>query len=216
MEEIIQRYEQRMKLRDTWAELDEQEKNRIQQEIQQDHQKVLMMEAQAVGEEKENLLELRQKIEKQQQHLLQVDILMYKKATRQLTPKPTVLKNTILAFLVGGAICMFGQILTSLFAAGGLDDKAAGAATAAVLVFAGAFFTGVGIYDELGRFAGAGSIVPITGFANSIVASAMEFKREGFIYGVGARLFTVAGPVIVYGTFISIFIGLIYYVVTGV
>lgn len=213
IEEIIQRYGQREKLRDAWAELNQQEKTRVLQEIQQDHQKILLMEAQADAKEKQKLLELRQKIEKQQQHLQQVDILMYKKRTKELAPRPTVLKNIILAFLVGGAICTVGQLITNLFTSGGMAAKEAGAATAAVLIFAGAFFTGLGIYDELGRVAGAGSIVPITGFANSIVSSAMEFKREGFVYGVGARLFTVAGPVIVYGTFISIFIGLVYYFV---
>lgn len=214
--QIIERYEQRKKLRDTWVQLDASEKNRILQEIQQDHQRILMLEAKTQGEEKEKYYELRQKIEKQQEHLQQVDNMMFKKETRQLAPKPTVLKNTILAFLVGGAICTVGQIIIGLFTAGGLVAKEAGAATSAVLIFAGALFTGLGIYDDLGKFAGAGSIIPITGFANSIVSSAMEFKREGFVYGVGARLFTVAGPVIVYGAFVSLFIGLIYYFIMGV
>jgi stage V sporulation protein AC len=116
-----------------------------------------------------------------------------------------------MAFLVGGTICLTGQVMMNVFMQEGLSKLEAGGATSTLLIFLGALLTGLGYYDELGKIAGAGSIVPITGFANSIVSSAMEFKREGFVYGVGARLFTVAGPVLVYGTMVSMLVGLIYY-----
>ncbi|HOB81463.1 MAG TPA: stage V sporulation protein AC [Peptococcaceae bacterium] len=137
--------------------------------------------------------------------------IVYQSTALRLAPKQTVVKNVVMAFLVGGTICLAGQVILNIFLQNGLAEKEAGAATSALLVFLGAFLTGLGYYDELGKVAGAGSIVPITGFANSIVSSAMEFKREGFVYGVGARLFTVAGPVIVYGTLVSILVGLIYF-----
>jgi stage V sporulation protein AC len=92
-----------------------------------------------------------------------------------------------------------------------LSQDQVSAGTAIILVFLGAFFTGLGIYDKLGKFAGAGSIVPITGFSNSIVSPAMEFKREGFIFGVGAKMFVIAGPVLVYGISASVMVGIIYY-----
>ncbi len=132
----------------------------------------------------------------------------YHKMVQKVSPKPTYLKNAAAAFVVGGLICVLGQGFINFFVSTGLTPKIATVATAAVLVFLGALFTGLGIYDSLGKFAGAGSIVPITGFANSIVASAMEFKSEGFVYGIGARVFTIAGPVILYGVMVSIIIGL--------
>lgn len=208
---IIQKYEQRNSLMEKWAEMEETEKNNVKQEMINDHQKVVAWEAEAKGEDRQMLSKLRKMLEKQQQEFQQIDSLEFRRFTKRLSPKQTVLKNTILAFVVGGLICVTGQLITNLFMAGGLLERDAGAATSTVLVFAGAFFTGLGIYDELGKHAGAGSIVPITGFANSIASSALEFKREGFVYGVGARLFTVAGPVIVYGTVVSILIGLIYF-----
>jgi len=116
-----------------------------------------------------------------------------------------------MAFLVGGSICVIGQIINNLFLQGGLSIKDAAAATSSFLIFLGAFFTGLGYYDELGKVAGAGSIVPITGFANSIVSSALEFKSDGYISGVGARIFNIAGPILVYGTLVSILVGLVYY-----
>jgi len=194
-----------------FSSLSEQDKSRLQKELQADHQKVLMWEAASDMQEKEHWQNLRKQIEQQAQRLMEEDKLAYQKLTKPLMPKPTVVKNTVLAFIVGGLICVLGQLIMNTALNLGLNEKEAGAVTAAVLVFGGALLTGLGIYDELGRFAGAGSIVPITGFANSIASSALEFKREGFIFGVGARLFTVAGPVISYGLVISIFVGLIYY-----
>ncbi|NPV26261.1 MAG: stage V sporulation protein AC [Firmicutes bacterium] len=136
----------------------------------------------------------------------------YEFLVEQFKPRPTVLKNAIWAFVVGGLICVVGQIFLNFFLFSvGLTNKEAIASTTLVMVFIGAFLTGLGVYDELGKRAGAGSIVPITGFANSIVASAMEAKREGFVFGVGAKLFAIAGPVLVYGFVISTLIGLIVY-----
>lgn len=135
----------------------------------------------------------------------------YQKVVKQVSPKPTIFKNCILAFITGGLICDVGQLFLNYFKSIGMDSIQAGTPTAIVMVFIGAFLTGLGVYDFIGKYAGAGSVVPITGFANSIVAPAMEFKKEGYVFGVGARMFTIAGPVIVYGVTSSIIIGLIYY-----
>lgn len=135
----------------------------------------------------------------------------YKSLTQQYTTKPTVVKNAIRAFGVGGIICVIGQIFINLFVILGLNRVEASTASTATMIFLGALLTGLGIYDEIGKFAGAGSIVPVTGFANSIVAPAMEFKREGYVLGVGAKLFTVAGPVLVYGIAASVVVGIVYY-----
>ncbi|MFO7245834.1 MAG: stage V sporulation protein AC [Thermaerobacter sp.] len=118
---------------------------------------------------------------------------------RRHQPRPPILRNVLAAFLVGGLICVVGQAVLGWFMSGGMTPKDAAAPTAAVMVIAGALLTGLGLYDELARFAGMGSALPITGFANSIVAPALEAKREGYVLGVGAQLFTIAGPVIVYG-----------------
>ena len=135
----------------------------------------------------------------------------YKTLTKQYTPKPTILINVVRAFIVGGIICSIGQVIINSYALLGMPHLEASAAATATLIFIGAFLTGIGVYDKIGKFAGAGSIVPITGFANSIVSPAMEFKREGYVLGVGAKLFTVAGPVLVYGISTSIVVGIIFY-----
>lgn len=129
----------------------------------------------------------------------------------QIKPKPPLLKNVVLAFVAGGLICVIGQVIQNYFISLGFPEKEAAGPTSAVLIFLGAFFTGLGVYDELGKHAGAGSIVPITGFANSIVAPAMEWKREGYVFGIGAKMFTIAGPVIVYGTIAAMAVGLIHW-----
>ncbi|HFL3259111.1 TPA: stage V sporulation protein AC [Clostridioides difficile] len=137
----------------------------------------------------------------------------YKKYVDQISPKPTYLKNYTLAFIVGGIICMIGQATNDLYMkVGGLDKLGASSATSITLIFIGAFLTGLGVYDLIGKRAGAGSIIPITGFANSIVSPAMEYKREGYVLGVGANLFKIAGPVLVYGIGSSILCGIIYYI----
>ncbi|MHB8075081.1 stage V sporulation protein AC [Desulfosporosinus fructosivorans] len=135
----------------------------------------------------------------------------YKTLSQQYTPKPTLVKNVVRAFVVGGIICAIGQIFINLFVSIGLSSIEASTAGTATMIFIGALLTGLGLYDEIGKFGGAGSIVPVTGFANSIVAPAMEFKREGYVLGVGAKLFTIAGPVLVYGIATSIVIGLVYF-----
>jgi len=129
----------------------------------------------------------------------------------EVTPKPDVVKNSIRAFWVGGLICAIGQIFVNFFVNIGLTQKEAFTSSTAVMIFLGALLTGLGVYDNIGKYAGAGSIIPVTGFSNSIVSPALEFKREGYVMGVSARLFTVAGPVLVYGISASIFVGLIYY-----
>lgn len=135
----------------------------------------------------------------------------YREYIEKKSPKSKLLRNTIRAFIVGGAICVIGQFINSYFRSRGMDNDIAGSLTSITMIFLGALFTGLNIYDDLGKFAGAGSIVPITGFANSIVSPAMEFKNEGYVMGVGAKMFIVAGPVLVYGISVSIITGIVYY-----
>ncbi len=141
----------------------------------------------------------------------------YKKYVEEVSPKPTYLKNYILAFLVGGLICIIAHTINEFYLKFlSLEKLDASTATLITLIFIGAFLTGIGKYDLIGKRAGAGSAIPITGFANSIVSPAMEYKREGFVLGVGANLFKIAGPVLVYGIGSSIVFGFIYYVFTVV
>lgn len=135
--------------------------------------------------------------------------IIYQQMVQRTKPKPPLVRNILGAFFFGGLICTIGQVILNLFKSQGLAQQQAGAATSAVLVFAAAFLTGLGVYDNIAKYAGAGTIVPITGFANSMVAPAMEFKREGMVLGVGARLFTLAGPVLAFGFVTSWLIGLI-------
>lgn len=141
--------------------------------------------------------------------LKKIEAQEYQDLVQQIKPKPTIVKNCIWAFIIGGLICTLGQVFMNIFISRGLSQLDAGAATSIVMVFLAALFTGLGWYDELGKHAGAGSIVPITGFANAIVASAMEYKREGYIFGVGARIFSVAGPTLVFGFAVAVVIGLL-------
>lgn len=135
----------------------------------------------------------------------------YQNKFNRVKPKPPLLKNCLWAFIVGGIICTIGQYVMNYFINCGLSPKDAAGPTSVIMVFAGAFLTGLGVYDEIGQRAGAGSIVPITGFANSIVSPAIEFKREGYVFGIGAKMFIIAGPVLVYGMLTAFFIGLIYF-----
>ena len=125
--------------------------------------------------------------------------------------KPTIVKNCINAFIIGGFICDIGQIITKIFLNLGYAKDDVSAITSILMIFLGAFLTGIGIYDKVAEFAGAGTVVPITGFSNAIVSCAMEFKKEGFIFGVAAKMFTIAGPVLVYGIGSSVLLGIIYY-----
>jgi len=135
----------------------------------------------------------------------------YRKYVNKKSPNSRHLRNIFRAFLVGGLICSIGQFFTNTFRGMGFEADTVSALTSIVMIFLGVTFTGLNVYDELGRFAGAGSIVPITGFANSIASPAMEFRSEGYVLGVGARMFLVAGPVLVYGITASILAGFIHY-----
>lgn len=115
------------------------------------------------------------------------------------------------AFVIGGIICCIGQGLTDLYGRAGFDDKTAAAWTSITLVFLSALLTGLGLYEKIAKHGGAGTLVPITGFANAVASPALEFKAEGFVLGVGAKIFAIAGPVILYGTAASVLYGLIYY-----
>ncbi len=132
------------------------------------------------------------------------------------TPNSKILKNTVLAFIFGGLICCIGQVFADIYKNFcNMSTEAVKTAVPITMVFLGALFTGLNLYNKLARYAGAGTIVPITGFANSIVSPAMEFKREGLVLGLGAKMFTVAGPVLVYGISASVLVGLIYYFFGG-
>lgn len=137
----------------------------------------------------------------------------YAKLVKQISPPSPVGKDCLLAFLVGGLICTLGQGLTELYGSA-LDKQSAATAASMTLVALSALLTGLSLYDDIAKAAGAGTLVPITGFANAISAPAVEFRTEGFILGVGARMFTIAGPVIVYGLSASVVYGVIYYLAT--
>lgn len=136
----------------------------------------------------------------------------YKEMVDKTNPPSSLLKDCIFAFLIGGLICDVGQFIMNTFLSLGVPKDDVGSYVSSIMVFLGAFLTGIGVYDNLGKFAGAGSIVPITGFANSIVSPAMEFKKEGYVFGVGAKMFVIAGPVLVFGISASIIVGLLYYI----
>ena len=138
----------------------------------------------------------------------------YGKLINDLSPKSPIVKDCIWAFVVGGLICTLGQLIQSGYMSLGLSKTDAGTAMSMTLVALSALFTGLSLYDNLAKHAGAGTLVPITGFANAVAAPAVEFKTEGFILGVGAKMFTIAGPVIVYGVSASVAYGLIYWVTT--
>ncbi|AEY66886.1 stage V sporulation protein AC [Clostridium sp. BNL1100] len=138
----------------------------------------------------------------------------YSKYVEEVSPKSKLFTNVLKAFLVGGIICDIGQLFINLLKNRGLDNDAVSAITSIIMIFQAALLTGLNVYDEIGKFAGAGSIVPITGFANSVVSPAMEFKSEGYVLGMGAKMFIVAGPVIVYGICSSIIAGIIHYLIT--
>ena len=134
----------------------------------------------------------------------------YAQLVERFAPRSEMGVGLFRAFWVGGTICAIGQVIMDLYTNGlQLGMQAASTATSITLVFLSALLTGIGVYDRIGKYAGAGSIVPITGFANSVVSPAMEFRREGLVMGVGAKLFTLAGPVLVYGISGSIIVGLI-------
>lgn len=138
----------------------------------------------------------------------------YEKLVEEISPKSPMGKDCLSAFLVGGIICAIGQFFINFYTRLGLEKDMASAAASMTLVVISAVLTGLSLYDNIAKYAGAGTLVPITGFANSIVAPAVEFKTEGFILGVGAKMFTIAGPVIVYGVSASVIYGFIFWIST--
>lgn len=135
-----------------------------------------------------------------------------KSLIKQFSPGSSILKNSLLAFLFGGAICVIGQLLSLLYSYLGLDKKTAGTLVTVTLIFLAALLTALGIFDKIARHAGAGTLVPVTGFSNAVVSQAMDAKSEGYVLGVGAKIYTVAGPVILYGLLSGTVYGLIYYI----
>ena len=138
----------------------------------------------------------------------------YDKLVREAMPKSPILKDCVNAFWIGGSICALGQGIMNGYMSLGLEKLDASTAMSMTLVALSALLTGLSLYDNIAKYAGAGTLVPITGFANSIAAPAIEFKTEGFVLGVGAKMFTIAGPVIVYGVSASVVYGLIYWITT--
>lgn len=137
----------------------------------------------------------------------------YSRLVSRLTPGSRHLRGCLRAFWVGGVICCIGQALNLLGEKLQLTEATAPMFTSVILIFLGTTLTGIGIYDKIGRYAGAGSIVPITGFANSVAAPAIEYRREGIILGIGARIFQISGPVLAFGITASMVVGLIYFLV---
>lgn len=141
----------------------------------------------------------------------------YSELVKRKTPKSREIKTLILAFLVGGTICCIGQGISDIisnFWIKNIGEKSLSALTSGFMIILGAILTGFGVYDKIGKYAGAGSIIPITGFANSIVSPAMEFNREGIVFGIMSKMFVIAGPIIVSGVVASILVGIIYWVVS--
>lgn len=137
---------------------------------------------------------------------------MYNQYVKDMTPTHNWFANLCKAFVVGGIICTIGQGLTNLYQHWGAGEELSAGYTSLTLIFLAVLLTGLNIYPKIAKFAGAGSVVPITGFANSVAAPAVEYKKEGQVFGIGCKIFTIAGPVILYGIFASWLLGLIYYI----
>lgn len=138
----------------------------------------------------------------------------YSRLVKDMSPKSPIWKDCLFAFVCGGLICTVGQLLMNLYTGAGIEKQDAAACTSITLVAISALLTGLSVFDDIAKYAGAGTLVPITGFANAVAAPAVEFKTEGFILGVGAKMFTIAGPVIVYGLSASVVYGVIYWITT--
>ncbi len=137
----------------------------------------------------------------------------YKGVYKGHMPKSNFIKDGAVAFTIGGAICVLGEALSKLYITfDGVDKDTAALLTSITLIFLSALATGIGVYDKLSRHAGAGTLVPITGFANAVVSPALEFKSEGYVLGTGAKMFIIAGPVIVYGVAASVIAGILYFI----
>ena len=139
----------------------------------------------------------------------------YQEYVNQKSPNSPILKNCFNSFWVGGFICGIGQVIMEICKYNGLSTETSATIVSVSLIFLSAFLTALKVFNKIGKFAGAGSLVPITGFANSIVSPAMEYKSEGYVMGVGAKMFTVAGPVLVYGISASVLVGIIYFIFGG-
>lgn len=137
----------------------------------------------------------------------------YGEMVKKASPPSPKAKDFVFAFIIGGLICAFGQLLFEFYSMLDMSEKAVKMAVPSTLVFIAALLTGIGIFDKIAKRAGAGTLVPITGFANAVVSPAVEFKKEGFVLGLGANMFKIAGPVIVYGTSAGVIYGIIYYIV---
>ncbi len=144
---------------------------------------------------------------------MQISNKQYNSMVEKASHNSKLLMNVVKAFIIGGIICLIGQGLHDIFSARGLDDKIVGTCVSVSLVFFSAALTGTGLYPKIAKHGGAGTLVPITGFANAVVSPAVEFKTEGFVLGVGAKIFTIAGPVILYGTVASVLYGVIYWAI---
>ena len=137
----------------------------------------------------------------------------YETMANEVTPKSKIFQDCLKAFLVGGLICDVGQLINNIATNYGFPEEQVMNIVPIVMIFLGALLTGTGIYGKLAEFGGAGTVVPITGFSNAVVSPAIEFKKEGFIFGVAAKMFTIAGPVLVYGIGTSVIIGIVYYII---
>ncbi len=135
----------------------------------------------------------------------------YRKRVKDAAPKSPILKNTLMAFLFGGSICTVGQAILTAYLAWGIPQRSASTYTSMSMVFLGALLTFLNVYDRLAKVGGAGTLVPITGFANAVTSPAMEFKTEGVVLGMSAKMFVIAGPVIVFGAVVSVLCGIVYY-----
>ena len=135
-----------------------------------------------------------------------------KELIEKYSPGSTIVKNSILAFIFGGLICVIGELFKMLYSYLGADKKTAGILVTVTLIFIAALLTGLGIFDKIAKYAGAGTLVPVTGFSNAVVSEAMDAKSEGYVLGVGAKIYTVAGPVILFGILSGVIYGVIYYI----
>lgn len=136
----------------------------------------------------------------------------YSELTKKCSPDTKYYKTLPMAFIIGGLICCIGQAFNDLYTYLGMDETSSGTLTSVTMIFLSALFTGAGLYGRLAKIGGAGTLVPITGFANAVVSPALEFKTEGYVLGVGAKIFIIAGPVIVYGLAASVIYGIILYI----
>ena len=134
-----------------------------------------------------------------------------KELIEKYSPGSTIFKNSLMAFIFGGLICVIGELIKMLYTWLGSDEKTAGMLVTITLIFIAALLTGLGLFDKIARYAGAGTLVPVTGFSNAVVSEAMDAKSEGYVLGVGAKIFTVAGPVILFGILSGVIYGILYY-----